>query len=34
MIVSMNIKEIGSSSEELTIPYIDEEIEIAFNPNF
>jgi len=34
MIVSMNIKEVGSSSEELTIPYTDEEIEIAFNPNF
>jgi len=32
--VSMNIKEIGSSSEEIDIAYSEEEIEIAFNPYF
>jgi len=34
MSVSMNIKEIGSSNEEIDIAYSEEEIEIAFNPYF
>ncbi|MGM0367724.1 MAG: DNA polymerase III subunit beta [Actinomycetota bacterium] len=32
--VSMDIKEVGSSSEELEIPYGEEEISVAFNPQF
>jgi DNA polymerase-3 subunit beta len=32
--VSMNIREIGSSSEDLEIPYGEEKIEISFNPEF
>lgn len=32
--VSMDIKEIGSSSEDLEANYTGERIEIAFNPNF
>lgn len=34
MSVSMNIKEIGSSSEEISIAYAEDKIEIAFNPYF
>ncbi|MDD3519713.1 MAG: DNA polymerase III subunit beta [Actinomycetota bacterium] len=34
MSVSMNIKEIGSSNEEIDIAYAEEKIEIAFNPYF
>ncbi len=34
MYVSMNIKEIGSSNDEVDIAYADEKIEIAFNPYF
>jgi len=32
--VSMNIKEVGSSSEEFEVSYGEEEIETAFNPEF
>ncbi|MGM0365518.1 MAG: DNA polymerase III subunit beta [Actinomycetota bacterium] len=32
--VSMDIKEVGSSSEEFEVPYGEEEIDIAFNPQF
>jgi DNA polymerase-3 subunit beta len=32
--VSMDIKEVGSSSENFDIPYGEEKIEIAFNPEF
>ncbi len=32
--VSMDIKEIGSSSEEFDVAYGEEEIDIAFNPHF
>ncbi len=34
MSVSMNIKEIGSSSEEINIAYAEDKVEIAFNPYF
>ncbi len=34
MIVTMDIKEIGSSSEEFKISYGEEKMEISFNPNF
>ena len=30
----MDIKEIGSSSEDLEIAYNEEKMEIVFNPNF
>ncbi|MFW6130903.1 MAG: DNA polymerase III subunit beta [Atribacterota bacterium] len=32
--VSMDIKEVGSSNEELEIPYGEEEMSVAFNPQF
>jgi DNA polymerase-3 subunit beta len=32
--VSMDIKEVGSSSEDFDVPYGEERIEIAFNPEF
>jgi len=32
--VSMNIREVGSSSEDLEVAYGEEEIQIAFNPQF
>lgn len=34
MKVFMDIKEVGSSSEEFKVPYGEEKIEIAFNPQF
>jgi len=34
MMASMNIKEVGSSSEEFEISYGDEQIDIAFNPSY
>lgn len=34
MIASMNIKEVGSSSEEFEISYGEEQIDIAFNPAY
>lgn len=34
MMASMNIKEVGSSSEEFEISYGDEQIDIAFNPAY
>jgi len=34
IIVSMNIREVGSSSEELEVAYQEERIESAFNPKF
>ncbi len=32
--VSMDIKEVGSSSEDLEVPYGEEDIGVAFNPQF
>lgn len=32
--VSMNVREVGSSSEDFEVSYADEKIEIAFNPEF
>lgn len=32
--VSMSVREIGSSSEDFEVPYGEEKIEIAFNPEF
>jgi DNA polymerase III subunit beta len=32
--VSMNVKEVGSSSEDFEVSYADEKMEVAFNPEF
>jgi DNA polymerase-3 subunit beta len=32
--VSMNIREVGSSSEDFEVSYGEEKIQIAFNPDF
>ncbi len=32
--VSMSVKEVGDSSEDLEVSYVDDKIEIAFNPEF
>ncbi len=34
IVVSMDIKEVGSASEEFEVAYGEEEIDIAFNPHF